>query len=81
MNKTPDLIDFFVGKGLVNRFAEVEDCSDLNSDYSPIILILSETLIKNEKYPRLTTYNTDLVGFRCDLEECIELKVPIKSVV
>lgn len=37
-NKTPDLIDFFLHKGLNKRLFGVENSYDLTSDHSPVIL-------------------------------------------
>lgn len=34
-NKTPDLIDLFVVKGLSRNYIHVEDTEELSSDHSP----------------------------------------------
>lgn len=44
-NKVPDLIDFFVAKGLKDNHIKVDECSDLSSDHTPIILTVSETFV------------------------------------
>ncbi|MGR0227430.1 hypothetical protein, partial [Klebsiella pneumoniae] len=36
-NKIPDLIDFFVGKGISSGYIEIKNCDDLSSDHSPEI--------------------------------------------
>jgi len=50
-NKIPDLIDFFVYKHLSPSFIDVTEEFDLNSDHSPIVLTLSETIIKKRQKP------------------------------
>lgn len=45
LNKTSDIIDFFIVNGLSNNFVKVDDCSDLDSDHLPLYLDLSQTLI------------------------------------
>lgn len=66
-NKVPDLIDFFVVKGLSNNYIKMDECSDLTSDHTPVILTISETLIQKEAQPRLTGNKTDWDGFRAAL--------------
>ena len=45
-NKIPDLIDFFVPRNLSSSFMDVTEEFDLDSDHSPIVLTLSEIIIK-----------------------------------
>ena len=44
INKTPDLIDFFIGKGLASTNVSCDSCYDLSSDHSPIILLLEKDI-------------------------------------
>ena len=57
----------------------MEDCFDLSSDHSPIILTLSETIIAKQQTQRLTNKNTDWDGYRFELEQKINLRIPLKN--
>ena len=78
-NKVPDLLDFFILKGISSNYISMEDCFDLSSDHSPIILTLSETIITKQKTQRLTNKNTDWNGYRIELEQQINLRIPLKN--
>ena len=72
LNKVPDLIDFFVLKGIASNYVSVEECYDLSSGNSPTILTLSVTVIKKSLPPLLTNKWTDWDGFKQGLEQmCI----------
>ena len=60
INKIPYLIDFFVSKHLSRNFIDVTEEFDLNSDHSPIVLTLSETIIKKAETPVCRTIS--LIG-------------------
>jgi len=53
-NKVPDLVEFFMSRNLSSRFMDVNEEFDLDSDHSPIVLILSETIIEKEQNPTLS---------------------------
>lgn len=78
-NKIPDLIDFFIVKNISTNYLLIEEGWDMNSDHSPILLTLSDNIIKKENPPRLTNKWTDWPNFRLDLENCINLFVPLKT--
>ncbi|CAL1672120.1 unnamed protein product [Lasius platythorax] len=78
-NKIPDLIDFFVTKGVSNNYIQVEDCPDLASDHSSVILTVSNAVIKRQIPLTLTNRKTNWLGFRAELEKKITLKVPLKT--
>lgn len=44
-NKTPDLLDFFVYKGVPQTRLNVTDCLDLSSDHSPVIGTLFDAVL------------------------------------
>lgn len=78
-NKTPDLIDFFITKGMSGLYTNVESSLDGTSDHTPVICTLSTTIILKE--PRETLYNskTDWDSFRCFIEENADLLIPLKT--
>lgn len=69
--KIPDLIDFFLTKGVTRNKVRLENSEELSSDHSPIILTLSETPIKCKNNPGLTNNRTNWLNFRRKLEEYI----------
>lgn len=80
-NKLPDLIDFYITKGISNNYIHIENNEGLTSDHSPVTMTLSEMIIRKEKAPRLTSKETHWDLF-CELiEEKINLQVPIKNAI
>ena len=47
IKKMPDLIDFFVGKGISAPNMPYNSCHDLSTDHSPIILHLERAIQRN----------------------------------
>lgn len=76
-NKTPDLLDFFVVKGINENYMKVENCYELSSDHSPVILTISATFLKTNRQPSLTSRRTDWDLFREELEAKINLRIPL----
>lgn len=75
--KVPDVLDFFVTKGIANNFTHLESNDDLSSDHSPVILTLNETLMQKDNLPRLTTKRTDWDKFREVLQRFMDLQTPL----
>jgi endonuclease/exonuclease/phosphatase family metal-dependent hydrolase len=44
-NKLPDLLDFFMYKGITTRYIHIESNHELSSDHTPVIAILSTHVI------------------------------------
>jgi endonuclease/exonuclease/phosphatase family metal-dependent hydrolase len=62
--KIPDLIDFFIIKNIPANYLQTEESHDLNSDHSPILLVLSENIVQKVHNPVLTNRRTDWESFR-----------------
>ncbi|KAG7296733.1 hypothetical protein JYU34_020641 [Plutella xylostella] len=78
-NKRPDLIDFFVIRGLSTLHLQPESSLDGSSNHTPVILTLN-TPITNRKFAeRLYNEKTDWDGFRNYIEENINLKMKLKN--
>lgn len=78
--KKPDIIDFFITRGISNNYVSVEIYDDLSSDHLPIVLNLSNCIInKRPAMPSLVNKRTDWAGFKESLEENIQLNVPLKA--
>lgn len=78
-NKLPDLIDFYIYKNIASGFLSIEEGYDMNSDHSPTILTLSESIIEKEDTPRLVNKHTDWESFKIDLNDEIDLNVPLRN--
>ncbi|CAK1547668.1 unnamed protein product [Leptosia nina] len=78
-DRLPDVIDFFITKGISGLYTKVESCLDGFSDHTPLICALSSTVIWKE--PRQTLYNqkTDWEAFRDYIEENVNLCIRLKS--
>uniref|UniRef100_A0A0A9YSX4 Putative RNA-directed DNA polymerase from transposon X-element n=2 Tax=Lygus hesperus TaxID=30085 RepID=A0A0A9YSX4_LYGHE len=71
--KKPDLIDFFVIRNISANYLLVDDCYDLSSDHSPIILTLSEQVIQKTHNPVLTNHKTDWDKFKIEINRHVNL--------
>jgi len=78
-SKIPDLINFFIIKNIPVQYLQIEESHDLNSDHSPILLTLSESIIQKENNPVLVNRHTDWKSFRQSLEDKINLIVPLRN--
>jgi hypothetical protein len=78
-NKTTDLIDFFITKGISEFYTNVESCLDSCSDHTPVICTLSTTVIWIEPPEKLYNSKTDWETFRDYIEENTTLNKPLKS--
>lgn len=77
--KIPDLLDFFVIKGLSRHYFKTESCLDTCSDHTPVILTTSATVIETEMPQSLYNHHTDWESFREFLEENIQLNIRLKT--
>jgi endonuclease/exonuclease/phosphatase family metal-dependent hydrolase len=78
-SKLPDLIDFFVSKGIDLKRCTINSCSDLSSDHSPISLTIHTVAQKIMKPPKLSSNRTDWEKFRNKLDNLINLRIPLKT--
>lgn len=77
--KIPDLIDFYVTKGISSNYLEVDNIDELSSDHVPVMMILSSTIIRKKKKATISNRYTDWDEFREKLDHLIELKVRFKT--
>jgi hypothetical protein len=77
--KIPDLLDFFITKGIGYIYSSVESNLDGSSDHTPVILTLNTTALNEEPPETLTNHKTDWEGFQSYLTENINLKLPLKT--
>lgn len=77
--KVPDLLDFFVTKGISQTYIRIDSCLDLSSDHSPIIATLSSSAITLDRPLRLSSRLTDWDVFRGLVNENLPLKISLKT--
>ena len=78
-NKTPDLIDFFVTKGLSNSNVTCKSCFELSSDHSPVILKLSR--IGKQILPPCHLHNskTNWALFQQTVQDQLNMNICLKT--
>ena len=79
LSKKPDLIDFFIYKGISRKNLSIHSCFDLSSDHSPIILNVSHNPVCTNINQKIHNMKTNWFMFRELLEESLCLKIPLKS--
>jgi hypothetical protein len=77
-NKTPDLLDFALMKGISDIYMKIERNLDLVSDHSAITVTLSTHAILKESIPKLCTKNTDWNKFGDIINSSIKLNIRLK---
>lgn len=78
-SKTPDVLDFFISKGIARNYTHTESSLDLSSDHTPVKLTLNTEITKKETLPSLHNKNTDWPVFQDRIEYLINLNVPLKN--
>lgn len=77
--KVPDLIDFFITRGISSNYINTENSTGIASDHTPVVMSISETIILKDKDLKLTNKKTDWCQYRELLQREINLQVPIKT--
>lgn len=79
-NKTPDLLDFFITKGISELNTLIKSSLDGSSDHSPVLLMVSPVAIPNDDHTDyLHNHKTDWQCFREFLESNTNLNVSLKT--
>lgn len=78
-SKIPDIIDFFVTKGINKNHVEIRNSNDLTSDHSPVIMTVSDNILVKPYPPELTNKNTDWNHFRNNITESVDISVSLKT--
>lgn len=77
--KTPDLVDFFIARGMNRKYMTVDDNFDFSTDHSAVILTINSNVIEKEKPLILTNNNTNWDKFKEDCENRIILNVSLQT--
>lgn len=78
-NKTPDLLDFYITKGIDNKLVTATSSLDMSSDHTPVILNMYSDTTHTPHPPALCNKNTNWDTFQEVLDEAIELKIPLRT--
>ena len=78
-HRIPDLLDFFVARGVAANFVRVESVFELSTDHSPIIATVGVYAHPRVVPPTLTTKHTDWDAFRSYITAHIDLNLRIKN--
>ncbi|KAF7280659.1 hypothetical protein GWI33_005626 [Rhynchophorus ferrugineus] len=79
-NKVPDLLDFYISKGISLNEISTESLCDLTSDNTRVLLTVGATILRKTKKPNLTNKYTDWDKFRLIQQEQISLKLRLKCI-
>ncbi|KAL7291223.1 hypothetical protein TKK_0014836 [Trichogramma kaykai] len=77
--KTPDLIDFFISKGISTHYISVWSSLELTSDHSPIIMKLCVEAINNTKPAHLGNKKTNWLSYKEYINENLTCNIPLKT--
>jgi hypothetical protein len=78
-NKLPDLLDFYVTKGIPHNSALTRSCFDLSSDHSPVLITLNLSALDQTPQPTLCNSKTNWNFFRQLITASLTLHVPLKT--
>lgn len=78
-NKLPDIIDFFICKGMSQYFISINSCLDGSSNHTPVFLTISTILLECETIPKLYNKFTDWDSFGDIIHRRLNLNIALKS--
>ncbi|XP_017795706.1 PREDICTED: RNA-directed DNA polymerase from mobile element jockey-like [Habropoda laboriosa] len=78
-DKSPDLLDFGIIKGLNKIHFQVHSCFDLSSDHSPILLDYLHQPVITQAMTTLCNNTTNWAHFKNYLEVNINCNIPLKT--
>jgi hypothetical protein len=78
-NKTPDLLHFFIFKGLSHNSLDTKPNLEIAPDHITIITTISTHIINHLKPPKLHNSQTNWEAFRTQIEENLRLNIPLKT--
>ena len=78
-HRLPDLLHFFVARGIAANFIRVEPVFKLSSDHLPILATVGAHVLPRVVPPTLTTNHTDWNAFRAYITTHIDVHLRIKQ--
>lgn len=77
--KIPDLLDFFVYKGISDSHLSIAACDDLSSDHTPILLNYKAVLNKHSLNEHIFNNTTNITSFKDYIDKNINLNTSLKT--
>lgn len=78
-NKLPDIIDFFISKGINSNHVLMHNSNDLSSDHSPVVMIINDNILEKPHPPSLINNKTNWYLFQRYVTESTDLNVSLKT--
>lgn len=78
-NRLPDVIDFFITKGLSRLSYQIQTCLDSNTNHVPVILNIGITALNKEGITKLYNKRTDWASFRELVNKRLDLNIALKT--
>jgi hypothetical protein len=75
----PDLLDFFIFKGLLHNSLDIRPNLEIASDHIPIIATISTHIITRQKPPKLHNSQINWEALRTQIEENLLVNIPLKT--
>lgn len=80
MNRFLTLLTFFVTKNVDAKRTKLENCLDLPTHHSAIIMIIFSKVVIKENQPSLHNKTADREQFRTNLDILISFELPLKTI-
>lgn len=78
-NRLPDVLDFFISRGINPYNVFTESLEELSSDHSPVLLTLQASPKYTQRPPSLTSQIIDWNSYREFINEHLNCHVPLKT--
>ncbi|CAK1588943.1 unnamed protein product [Parnassius mnemosyne] len=78
-NRLPDVLDFFVSKGMSRLLFTIRSTLDGSSNHIPVFLTMGANIITNMKQLQLYNKRTDWEAFRSIVNDELQLQMALKS--
>jgi hypothetical protein len=79
LNKTPDLFDFAITKGISDIYTSIKSNLDMSSDHSPIVITLNNHVIWKKPPLQLCDRNTNWTQIQNHINDNINLNLQLKT--
>jgi hypothetical protein len=79
IKKSPDLLDFYIFKGLSHNSLIIRPNLEWASDHTPIIATISTHIVTHRKAAKLHSSPKNWEAFRTQIEENLRLNIPLKT--
>lgn len=78
-DKRSDCIDFFLSHGISANYIDIQNMADLSSDHSPLILTISDTILRKQTASKITSKFKNWEQFREVIHNNLDLKIRLKT--